>query len=223
MAPCPEAHLQIFIQFNMLSSADDKVKILVIGPAHTGKTCIANALSNTRDTPTAEYKETAPLRILETELDGLKLKGRRTGRGAKVLVEIWDVGGSPKFQGCWAAIHRNADGIIYVVNPEINGQEKELELWYKSFAQPSNMPDGHCLLFSHHSSPPERAVGHKAIPTVPRCLEQVRALETSLDFQSDNFKEAFEKLVETIMVDRQEAEENKIMRDDGPIKFGGTH
>lgn len=205
----------------------EKAKILIIGPSRSGKTNIANLLSGTKDTPTTDYKETAPLRILETQLEGVKLAGRRMGKGTKVVIELWDVGGSPKFQSCWPAMYKNADGIIYVFNPEVKGQEKELELWYKNFAQPANMPDKHCLVFSHHSSPPEIAVGSNAIPPMPRSLQQVRCMETSLDFKSDDFKSAFEKLIEVIIMDKREAEENAMMKDDemggsGPVRFGGS-
>eukprot|EP00758_Cryptobia_borreli_P007829 Tbor_TRINITY_DN5333_c0_g4::TRINITY_DN5333_c0_g4_i1::g.4753::m.4753/K07935/IFT22, RABL5; intraflagellar transport protein 22 len=203
----------------------DKCKVLIIGPQRSGKTNIANALSDTRDTPTYDYKETSPLRILVAEIDGMKLPGHRLGRGAKVTVELWDLGGNPKYQSCWTAVHKGADGIIYVINPEIKGQEKELSLWHKAFAIPSEVPDKHCLVFSHHSSTPERSVGGNAIPTLPKCVEHVRAIETSLDFQSDNFKEAFEKMIEYIMIAKQEAEENAALAKDdamdmsGPVRF----
>ncbi len=191
------------------------MKILVVGPSKTGKTCIANFLSGTRDTATVDYKETCPLRILETIVDGVKpqVGGRRqAGRGTRVKVDLWDVGGSSKFQSCWPAMYKGADAIIFVMNPEIRNQERELEMWHKAFAVPANVPEKHCLVFCHHSSPPENAVGANAVPQMPRVLQNVRAMETSLDFQSDNFKDAFDKLVEQVLSTRREAEEEAALR-----------
>lgn len=211
-----------------LNMSEERMKILVIGPTKSGKTCVANFVSGTRDTPTVDYKETSPLRILETTVEGVKQSGKRTiGRGTRVNVELWDIGGSSKFQGCWAACYKNADGIIYVMNPEVRNQEKELEMWQKAFAVPAKIPDKHCLIFCHHSSPPENAVGAAAIPPMPNSLRNVRALETSLDFQSDNFKEAFDKLVESIITSRREAEEEAALRQqndamNGPLLVGAS-
>lgn len=208
--------------------SEDRVKILVVGPARSGKTCVANYLTGTRDTPTVDYKETSPLRILETVIEGINVGGggrRQMGRGRNVAVEVWDVGGSPKFQNCWPAIRERADGIIFVINPEIRNQEKELELWHKSFAAPRELPDKHCLIFCHHSTSPEIAVGANAIPQMPQSLAGIRPMETSLDFQSDNFKEAFEKLVETVLLSRREAEENAVLRNEqmsGPLLVGSS-
>ena len=204
------------------------MKVVVVGPSKSGKTCVANFLSGTRDTPTVDYKETSPLRILEIDVEGVRTSGKRqVGRGTRVLVEMWDVGGSSKFQTCWPACYKNADAIIFVMNPEVRNQEKELELWHKSFAQPANVPDKHCLVFCHHSSPPENAVGASALPPMPAALRGIRSLETSLDFQSDNFKEAFDKLVETVLNSRREAEEEaalKLQNDamNGPLLVGSA-
>lgn len=210
--------------------AEDKVKILIIGPSKSGKTCVANFVSGTRDTATVDYKETSPLRILETQVEGVRQGGgnkRQVGRGARVTVEVWDVGGSPKFQSCWPACYKNVDGIVFVMNPEVRNQEKELEMWHKAFAAPAAVPDKHCLVFCHHSSPPEFAVGSNAVPPMPKTLQNIRALETSLDFQSDNFKEAFDKLVEQIVQSRREAEEEAALRlqndaMNGPLVVGSA-
>jgi GTPase SAR1 family protein len=212
-------------------SRDDRVKILVVGPPKSGKTCVANFLGGARDAPTDEYKETAPLRILETVLDGLSAGGaggRGRSRGVRATVEIWDVGGSSKYQSCWTAIKKDADGVIFVMNPEIEGQERELELWFKNFVEglPNFNPAERCAVFCHHSSAPQRAVGRNARPDMPQCLRGVPVFETSLDFQSDNFKEALEKLVEISLMRRREAEENAALKSadvmSGAIMVGGA-
>jgi hypothetical protein len=200
----------------------ERVKILLLGPSQTGKSNIANFLSGTREIPTTDYRETAPLRIFEIQLEGLNKKG--AARGSKTNVELWDCGGSTKFQNCWPAMRFDADAIIFVVNPEVPNQEKELELWYKNFALPAKIPEKLCLCFVHHSSPPSRT-GMDAIPQMPKSLANVRCLETSLDFQSDNFKEAFDQLVAGVLKYRREKEENAMLRDDGmsgPLLVGAS-
>uniref|UniRef100_UPI0010A94E28 Rab-like 5 n=1 Tax=Trypanosoma brucei equiperdum TaxID=630700 RepID=UPI0010A94E28 len=212
--------------------SDDLVKILVLGPSKSGKSTVTNFLAGTRDTPTKEYHETNPLRVLEVEiaLDDTRRSGRQAAGLKKAVVQLWDVGGSSKHQAGWPAIASNADGIIYVFNPEVKGSEKELLLWYKNFALNQDeldddnnfkmrVTDGHSLIFSHHSSLPEFAVGDNAIPPMPpKQLQGIRALETSLDYQSDNFKEAFDALVEQIIASRLAAEENDLLQKEREAK-----
>nr|CCC96163.1 unnamed protein product [Trypanosoma congolense IL3000] len=203
----------------------DVVKILVLGPSKSGKSTITNFLAGTRDTPTKGYHETHPLRILEVEiaLDDSRRPGRQATGVRKAVVQLWDVGGNTKHQAGWPAVAVNADGIIYVYNPEIKGSEKELLLWHKNFALNQDeldadnnfkfrVPNNHSLIFSHHSTLPEFAVGANAIPTMPKQLQGIRVLETSLDYQSDNFKEAFDALVEQIIISRAAAEEDEMLQ-----------
>jgi Rab family protein len=161
--------------------------------------------------------------MLETIVEGLKSNPgkRQVGKGTRAVVELWDVGGSTTFQSCWPAIYRKADGIIFVMNPEVKNQERELEFWHKSFAVPAEIPAKHCLIFCHHSAPPEAAVGDKAVPPMPKSLSGIKALETSLDFQSDNFKEAFDKLVEQIILSRREAEEESALQQQKDLMGSG--
>lgn len=210
----------------MYGGQDEQVKVLVCGPSKVGKSCVADYLSNTRDKPPNDYKETAPLRILETVLEGLQIGGRRQmGRGTRAVVELWDLGGNSQFQNCWPAVWKGVDAIIFVMNPEIRNQERELEFWHKSFAQPAKVAPPQCLVFCHHSTAPEMAVGVQAIPQMPPALQGIRALETSLDFQSDNFKETFEQLVAGVIAARREAAENAMLEKQndgmqGPLVVG---
>ncbi|ORC87416.1 uncharacterized protein TM35_000222150 [Trypanosoma theileri] len=203
----------------------EKVKILLLGPSRSGKSTLADFLAGMRDAPTKTYRETRPLRILELELglDHLRPTGHHPPAARKAVVQLWDLSGSSKHQAGWPAVAANADGIIYVFNPEIRGAEKELVLWYKNFALDQDqldeannfvvrVPDKHSLIFSHHSSMPEVAVGDNAIPPMPKQLRGIRAVETSLDYQSDNFKSAFDALVEQIVVSRVMAEEDELLQ-----------
>ncbi|KAG5470320.1 hypothetical protein LSCM4_03015 [Leishmania orientalis] len=213
--------------------AEEKIKILVVGPLKSGKTTITNFLSGTRETPTSKYYETNPLRIVETEveLDSLRLSDRRvvfSGGDAKTkraVVQIWDLSGSSKHQAGWPAVANKADGIIFVFNPAVKNGEKELSLWHKTFAVNQSeldahgnvairVQDKHCLVFAHHSTHPSNVAG-EGLPPMPKGLEKIKVLETSLDYHSENFKAAFDKLVESIVVARMEAEEDEVLQREG--------
>lgn len=206
------------------------VKILVVGPSKSGKSTLANFICGTRDTPQSRYYETNPLRILETdlELQASKIGERRVvfaggdARRKHIRIQVWDLSGSSKHQAGWPAVAREADGILFVFNPAVKNSEKELSLWYKKFALKQDELDekgnycprvreGHCLLFAHYSEPPQR-VGPSNLPPVPKELAKIHMLETSVSYHSDNFMEAFEKLVETIVVDRMNEEEEEVLR-----------
>ncbi|CCW60323.1 unnamed protein product [Phytomonas sp. EM1] len=212
-------------------SNDEVVKILLLGPPKSGKSTIANFLGMERDNPSNRYYETKPLRIIETYLDveSIKLDNRRVvfagsdSKTKRVRVQLWDLGGSPKNQPCWPAVADKADGIIFVFNPEIKNSSKELSLWYKNFALNLNeidelgksvhrVRDEHCLIFAHHSTNPQRDVGESVIPHMPQGMEGIKTLETSLDYHSENFKYAFDKLLESIVVARMGAEEDELLR-----------
>lgn len=102
----------------------NKIKILVIGPEGSGKTAVTNFLcdkSNVLDTP---YRPTAGVRIVETEKD---VRNKRT------TIEFWDVSGTlrltpgnPKFERCWPAIQKGAQGVIIVYNADNPKSEAEV-------------------------------------------------------------------------------------------------
>ena len=65
-------------------------------------------------------------------------------------VELWDVSGNINYQATWLAIMKDADAVLFVYNPS---QEKELEMWYKTFVKDKkNISDDCCLIFTHKKS-----------------------------------------------------------------------
>ena len=195
--------------------------MLVVGPPKVGKSVVADFISGTRDRPPVEYKETAGLRILEMTLDGLNVGGgRRMGRGTRANVELWDVAGATRYQTCWPAIKEKADAVIFVFNPQVPGQERELEFWHKSFAGEEIGP-AHCLIFAHASSP-----GDAQVPRFGPPLATIKVMRTSVDYDSDNFKEGFERMIERVLAARREKEENDAMKNDvmaGAVVIGSGH
>ncbi|EPY36149.1 hypothetical protein AGDE_07058 [Angomonas deanei] len=47
---------------------------------------------------------------------------------------------------------------------------------------------------------------------MPKELEKVKVIKTSLDYESDNFKEVFDHLVERIVLDKMEEEEDALIK-----------
>eukprot|EP00759_Apiculatamorpha_spiralis_P033392 PhF_6_TR34709/c0_g1_i2/m.50508/K07935/IFT22, RABL5; intraflagellar transport protein 22 len=203
-------------------SQTERVKILFVGPPKTGKTCLVNNLSGNSDHPSQDYK-TCVVRVLDFDVT-VGTSRRQT----KVLAEVWDVSGNPKYQACWPAIGSDAQVIVFVMNPEIRNQEKELEFWYKAFADKAKVPDQCCAVFVHHSTPPTVSGPSCKPQAMPKCLAGCKVIETSLDFQSENFRLEFEKLIEQSLQYKRDQEEQKVLQaaqnkmSSGPLQIQGN-
>eukprot|EP01006_Ploeotia_vitrea_P023454 TRINITY_DN55947_c0_g2_i1.p1 TRINITY_DN55947_c0_g2~~TRINITY_DN55947_c0_g2_i1.p1 ORF type:complete len:200 (-),score=18.95 TRINITY_DN55947_c0_g2_i1:165-764(-) len=192
----------------------EKVKLLVIGPERSGKSTISNFLAKFRDKPSAEYKPTVALRILEYEAENLNFnkqigatRGYTTG-SSRAAVELWDVSGHhQRYQSCWQSIMKDANGIIFVFNPDIKNQEKELEMWHKSFAMPLKIKDHCCLVLAHYQ---QASVSKDMAPKMPKNMAKIKVLETTLD-NPQQFRGEVDRLVENVVVTRRDAEEKQIL------------
>ena len=208
-------------------SQQERIKVIFIGPSKVGKTTLVNSLSNNADHPSVEYKETCATRVLDFDLSVTGPMKRQT----KVVAEVWDVSGNPKYQSCWPAIYHEAQAAVYVMNPEVRNQERELEFWHKNFAEKAKIPDVCSLVFVHHSSAPTKQ-GAECKPkssAMPKCLQACRILETSLDFKSEDYKREFERLLESVLQLKRQVEEDKVLasaRDKAmssqPLQIGAT-
>ena len=168
-----------------------KLKILMVGPKEAGKTMIANmltehddAFSSSRQKP---YKPTVATRILECERD--LADNTRSWDTRSAEVELWDVSGDQKYEGCYPAIMDKCDGVILVYDPQNHAHEREIELWYEWFVKNPGLSDSKCLCFAHakDSSRSDR-------PSVPRALRKVNLVST--DFQSaSKIKEEFDNFL----------------------------
>ena len=179
---------------------EERIKILVVGPSRSGKTCLVNYLSNYKSTPTTQYKETVALRLMDFESEG---NHSLPGRAMRVVVELWDVSGNHAYQACWPAIANGAHGIVYVFNIEQKSQLAELEHWHKTFATANgvlgaNTPlirDESSLVFAHRLTPPQGNIKAQK-PRLPGKLQDIRCVASSLDYAAEtNWRGEFDKLV----------------------------
>eukprot|EP00938_MAST-03A_sp_MAST-3A-sp1_P004390 g4390.t1 len=126
------------------------MKILLVGPAHSGKSTIANFLaadgkSSTIGSPDTKYEPTVGVRILEFDQGGSsESKTSRT-----ISIELWDCSGRQEFEKCWPAIQDKADGVILVYNPDNRAHGAQLELWYEYFVKKAGLKASQVLVFAH--------------------------------------------------------------------------
>jgi len=161
-----------------------RCKVLVIGPKRCGKTRIADFLSNHTEAPNFEvYKPTKGTRILEFEQEVQSGK-----KSFSAQVQLWDCSGDRQYEACWPAILRDVQGVILVYDPTIKEQEKDIELWYKSYTSRLGLKDAQIMCFAHQA----QAVGGKQYQS-PRALDRFRFLNTTLDSEdsSNNMRQAF--------------------------------
>ena len=98
-----------------------RLKLLIVGPSKSGKSTLANILGDLQDGPSAIYRPTAGVRIVDFERDpppGVTNFG-------KIHVELWDASGDFKYEKCWAPIQKDAHGIIFVYDPT-NPESEEI-------------------------------------------------------------------------------------------------
>jgi Rab-like protein 5 len=188
----------------------NKLKILVIGPEGSGKTTVTNFLcekSNVLDIP---YRPTAGVRIIETEKE---VKNKRTN------IEFWDVSGKPvinqgnnKYDRCWPAIMKGAQGIIIVYNADNPKSESEVEFWIEKFPKAMHLPAAQCVGFAHHLSGVDN--GGKKPNKGPKGAASLVITDTSVEEGPSTILPAFDKFVTAVVssiAERQEKEENNLM------------
>lgn len=120
-----------------------KAKILFIGPNESGKTILANFLSNTTENVGGEYRPTQGVRILEFESQSEEDNTKRE-------IEIWDCSGDFKFESCWPALMKDSSGVVVIFNPDVPSHLKEIETWHSLFISSQGLQDKQCLLIAHH-------------------------------------------------------------------------
>ncbi|XP_072909948.1 intraflagellar transport protein 22 homolog isoform X2 [Hemitrygon akajei] len=128
-------------------------KLLLVGPSESGKTVLANFLSDATEAIGGDYNPTQGVRILEFECLNVNAGGKNVG----CEVELWDCSGDQKFETCWPALMKDSNGVIIVFNVDVPSHLKEIEMFYSYFVQQQRLHDSQCLLIAHHK--PSSATG----------------------------------------------------------------
>nr|CAB3255317.1 intraflagellar transport protein 22 homolog [Phallusia mammillata] len=179
-----------------------KAKICVVGPCEGGKTLLSNFLGDQTDIINSTYKPTAGVRILEFE----NLVESRNNNSVKVDVELWDCSGNENLESCWPAMAHRADGVIIVFDPAVTRTSPSVEAFYNFFVTNQKLKPGNCLLFANSRSKENR--------NIPSPLPNVQTITSNFENKSDEIQNAFQKLLEKILVklsDSRDKEELSII------------
>jgi len=182
-----------------------KTKVLLLGPCESGKSFLANFLSEAFETTSGNYRPTHGVRILEFETHGVVVNGRNT----KTDIELWDVSGDRRYEACWPAISKDASAIIFVFNPEVKTHERELDSWHTHFAQ--DLRDSQCIVFAHQKpSSPSGKPDIYLSGAFSKTATVVTNLEEDPDAVRMEFTNFLGRLMST-MSEKREQEELSIM------------
>ncbi|CAH0715526.1 unnamed protein product, partial [Brenthis ino] len=131
----------------------DKLKILIIGPSDSGKTTIANFLSESINVDEGGIsRATQGVRIVEFELSHLNVNDKPY----KVDIEMWDCSGDHKFESCWPALRLGVQGVILVCSSNnVNTAAREMELLYNYFVSQAKLSAKQCVVFYNSSDDQE--------------------------------------------------------------------
>ncbi|XP_028283761.1 intraflagellar transport protein 22 homolog [Parambassis ranga] len=183
-----------------------KAKILLVGPNESGKTVLANFLSDTTENVGGEYRPTQGVRILEFEshLDS-------SGDNNTYEVELWDCSGDFKFESCWPALMKDSSGVVILFNPDIPSHLKEIETWHSMFISSQGLQDNQCLLIAHHK--PGSGVEEGRLPLASH-LNRLPLIHSNLEEEPEDVRQAFCRYLGNVvkaMSENQEREEMSII------------
>ena len=128
---------------------EKKLKILILGATGCGKSSVANYLAEKSETVDKTYKPTVGCRILEFEKN---VSHGRAPLGEPWLIQLWDLSGDTKYEGCWTAIKHETNGIMILINGDQRQNDEEFLGWIKTFPHKMNIAPNYCLGLSHHPS-----------------------------------------------------------------------
>ncbi|XP_049873460.1 intraflagellar transport protein 22 homolog [Pectinophora gossypiella] len=123
----------------------NKLKILMIGPSNSGKSSIANFISESMNIEEAgPPRPTQGVRIVEFELSNLNVNGKPNN----IDIELWDSSGDHRFESCWPALRLGVQGVILVCSPNTAlAATRELELLYNYFVSQPKLSAKQCVVF----------------------------------------------------------------------------
>ncbi|KAM6990140.1 intraflagellar transport protein 22 homolog [Tautogolabrus adspersus] len=180
-----------------------KAKILFVGPNESGKTVLANFLSDISESIGGEYSPTQGVRILEFETQSENIRDNRVCE-----VELWDCSGNLKFDSCWPAVMKDASGVVIIFNPDVSTHLEELEMWHSAFIYTPGLQTEQCLLIAHHR--PGSDAEDKRLPLGPK-LSRLPLIHCSLEEEPQHVRPAFNRYLENVFKTMSESREREEM------------
>ncbi|XP_004587021.1 intraflagellar transport protein 22 homolog [Ochotona princeps] len=179
-----------------------KAKILFVGPCESGKTVLANFLTESSDI--TEYNPTQGVRIVEFE----KPQINSNSQGPGCEFELWDCGGDRKFESCWPALMKDAQGVVIVFNADMPSHLKEIEMWHSCFVQPLLLQDARCLLIAHHK--PGSTASRGSLSLAPP-LNKLKLVHSNLEEDPEEIRAEFIKYLKGIASSVSESRDREEM------------
>ncbi|CAH1408339.1 unnamed protein product [Nezara viridula] len=166
-----------------------KLKIVLIGPSKSGKSTIANFLSEAIDYTNTEYRPTPGVRILEFEL--------KNNESSQTEIELWDCSGEMRYESYWPVFLWNAHGVILIYNPEDMEQSSQLEKYYEQFVTNSYVPKKNTLIMAH-----TKKTGFKAsMPDFGDEMSKTTYERVNIFEDSDKLRNVFENYISMVVTD----------------------
>ncbi|KAJ8275825.1 hypothetical protein COCON_G00075770 [Conger conger] len=181
-----------------------KAKILIIGPSESGKSVLANFLSDTVETIGGDYSPTQGVRILEFESQNLS----GTGKNVACEVELWDCAGDLRFESCWPALMKDSNGVVIIFNPDMPSHLKEVEMWHSSFVSSQGLQESQCLLMAHHK--PGSAADNSR-PVLASQLNKLPLIHSNLEEDPEEARQEFHRYLGSVVRTLSESREREEM------------
>ncbi|XP_070829958.1 intraflagellar transport protein 22 homolog isoform X1 [Chaetodon trifascialis] len=180
-----------------------KAKILFVGPNESGKTILANFLSDTTENVGGEYKPTQGVRILEFET-----QPEGSSDSTTCETELWDCSGDFKFESCWPALMKDSSGVVIIFNPDIPSHLKEIETWHSMFISSQGLQDNQCLLIAHHK--PGSGLEKGRLPLASH-LSRLPLIHSNLEEEPEDVRQAFCRYLGNVVNTMSESREREEM------------
>ncbi|XP_044730507.1 intraflagellar transport protein 22 homolog [Chrysoperla carnea] len=184
-----------------------KLKILLIGPCGTGKTSIANTLSDNGPKWKADgsFKlgPTKALRIVEFDYPDLNVNNEHI----TAEIELWDTSGDDQYKLTWPALRHETHGVIFVYSRNSTETNRKLEIFYNYFVTQPKLSARQCFVINHILPNNESDIEMdivKLSPTFAKLSQiKVNLSENSLKLKND-FRVYVTSLLSTLKNHRKE-------------------
>ena len=179
-----------------------KAKILLGGPCESGKTILANFLTEASDI--TKYNPTQGVRILEFE----NPRVTSNNKGAGCEFELWGHGSDPESESCWPALMKDSHAVVIIFNASILSPLKEIEMWCSCFVQQQFLKNTPCLLITHHKP---GSGSDKENPALAPPLNKLKLVHSNLEDDPEEIRMEFIKYLRSIINSVSESKDREEM------------